>query len=137
MLNLSAEDVYIFALNQIIPFPAAFQTIQRELALSNVPQLQTTSLIILLADVFFIVLELSMTRLLLLITLQEDVLMYVLPPLIFSEIHQLYAVCQYVRSPKKPMLIIILDAVSRSAQLPLILLSMQITSLKDVCQVTL
>ena len=137
MLSLLAEDVYTSVFNQIVPLMAVSQTILQELALENVPQLQTTSRIILLVVVFYIVLELSMARLLLQITLQEDVSMYVLPRLIFTEIHLLYVAYHCVQSHKKLMLIIIQDVVSKSAQLLLILLYTQITSLKGVYQVTL
>lgn len=73
MLSLLAEDVYTSVFDQIVPLMAVSQTILQELALENVPQLQTISQTILLVVVFYIVLELSMARLLLQITLQEDV----------------------------------------------------------------
>ena len=56
MLSLLAEDVYTSVFNQIVPLMAVSQTILQELALENVPQLQTTSQIILLVVVFYIVL---------------------------------------------------------------------------------
>jgi hypothetical protein len=85
MPSHSVEDVSISVYRQHQPSLAVSPTIQLELVLSNVLQLLTISLIILLADVYFIVLEHSMAHLLLLIIPPEDVLMYVLLLLTYLE----------------------------------------------------